>query len=298
MKTVIIAGPPRSGTTLLRDILANHPSVGATKELRFFDGMLARRNKFKSRKDIIKRIISRSEKRVRDLGGEERFEQFVSELENAKTYRTLFYTMAHFTSTKDAPDVLVEKTPTNALFMKQIRKLLPEAIIIHTMRDGRDVAASAAKKWAERKANPLKIAALWRLFVRAYQEDSKNSHFFVKYEDLVSDTEKVLSPIFEKLGLSFDPAFVESVGTNSSFSGREVRGIQKSSHYKDFLSKKEQMEIEYFIQKELLYFKYPLEFDVYTVPLRTKLRFYLATYKYQFSFTLARWGIKWLPLGI
>ena len=43
---------------------------------------------------------------------------------------------------------IVEKTCANALRVDFVRAVVPEARFIHIIRDGRDVAASAAKRWA------------------------------------------------------------------------------------------------------------------------------------------------------
>jgi len=49
---------------------------------------------------------------------------------------------------KDGLDVVVEKTCANSLRVGFVNAVVPEAQFIHIVRDGRDVAVSAAERWA------------------------------------------------------------------------------------------------------------------------------------------------------
>ena len=51
---------------------------------------------------------------------------------------------------REGKDRLLEKTPTNCFRVPFVREVLPEAFLVHVVRDGRDVALSALGKWQTR----------------------------------------------------------------------------------------------------------------------------------------------------
>lgn len=99
-----------------------------------------------------------------------------------------------------------DKTPLNTMHLKAIAKVFPRAQYIWLLRDGYDVTASylkmgrystateAAHRWAT--ANQA-CAALEAAFPRQVQR--------LRYEDMVQSPETVLPPLWEWLGLHFDP---------------------------------------------------------------------------------------------
>lgn len=112
----------------------------------------------------------------------------------------------------------VDKTPPNILRVPFLAKVFPEAKFIHIIRDGRDVACSLLPGVGGDSWNHVKIpgwqdlmekttglercARLWKK-VMAYGLEGfdRVSHLEIRYEELVNDTEYVAEWLFLFLGL-------------------------------------------------------------------------------------------------
>lgn len=109
------------------------------------------------------------------------------------------------------PDELfLEKTPSHALFIPEIKQLLPESRIIHMIRDPRDVVASllaVARTWGSSwaPARAQVAAHMWLEHISAAREAAKNlptNEFYqVTYEQLWNSTEDALKGLCKFLGL-------------------------------------------------------------------------------------------------
>lgn len=114
-KVLVIIGAARSGTKLLRDLLATHPSVACVPyDINFVW----------------------NESLVED------------ELDTVSLTRTrekrIHRQIARF---QGSSSVLVEKTVANCLRVPFVHAALPDAKFVHLIRDGRDVVESAKRQW-------------------------------------------------------------------------------------------------------------------------------------------------------
>src|SRR5262249_54293475 len=85
-------------------------------------------------------------------------------------------------------------TPDHLLYLREIKRQIPAALVIHIIRDGRDVALSFAQQgWSHPlpwdRNQKLGVAALyWSWIVqqgRRYGRDLQGDYVEVHYEDLV-----------------------------------------------------------------------------------------------------------------
>jgi hypothetical protein len=128
-----------------------------------------------------------------------------------------------------------EKTPDHVLHMRDIKRALPQAIFLHIIRDGRDVALSMEKhKWVRPffwdKGDPLLACGLyWEWLVDSGRMAGRilgGDYMEVRFEDLVNDSPAVLSRIGTFIGqqLDYDRIQQQKLGSlsspNSSFDGR------------------------------------------------------------------------------
>ena len=135
-----------------------------------------------------------------------------------------------------------ETTPAHVLHMREIRDQIPQAIFIHLVRDGRDVAASLVRQgWIrplarDREHPVLAAAAYWQWIVRRGRagaaELGSDVCLDVRYEDLVDAPTDTLSRIGRFIGQSLDWETIQrvgigSVGTpNTSFPEAKSGGFQ------------------------------------------------------------------------
>lgn len=104
-----------------------------------------------------------------------------------------------------------DKTPTFVLHLPVLAELFPEAVFIHVVRDGRDVALSLLE--ADWGPSTLGDAALhWKLHVRsgarAGARMEPERYHQVRYEDLVEDPEDGARTLCRFVGLDFDAAML------------------------------------------------------------------------------------------
>lgn len=127
-----------------------------------------------------------------------------------------------------------ECTPLHLLYLPLIKKLIPDALVIHIIRDGRDVAASLHRigwirplRWDRTRAF-LAPAIFWRWIVskgRRYGRDMNGDYMEVHYEELVQNPRETLSKIgrFIHHDLEYDRIQQVALGSvhnpNSSFRG-------------------------------------------------------------------------------
>jgi Sulfotransferase family len=138
------------------------------------------------------------------------------------------------TARKQGVDRWAECTPLHLLYLPLIKKLLPDALVIHIIRDGRDVTASLHRigwirplPWDRARAY-LVPAIFWRWIVskgRRYGRALRNDYMEVHYEDLVENPRGTLAGIgrFIDHDLDYDRIQQVALGSvhnpNSSFRG-------------------------------------------------------------------------------
>ncbi len=182
---VFVVGMPRSGTTLIEQILASHPSVHGAGELRTLH-LLSHRI--------------------------EGFPASVSDLSGAQLKALGEAYLAHVTQMAEGRPHVVDKMPSNFLLCGLIRIVLPDAKIIHSRRDPIDVCLSCyTKLFAGEQAFAYDQTELGR-FHLAYQGLMAHwrtvlpaSHFLeVDYEAVVDDLEVQARRILAFLGQPWD----------------------------------------------------------------------------------------------
>src|SRR5262249_30183266 len=118
--SIFIVGMPRSGSTLVEQILASHPSVFGAGELRAFPQLVAD---------------------LRGAGGTEFPEPIAGLSHEDLTQLGQTYLRSVRRIAPDA-DRITDKMPGNFMNVGLIHLALPHARIIHTCRDPRDIALS------------------------------------------------------------------------------------------------------------------------------------------------------------
>lgn len=228
---ILVVGLPRSGSTLIEQILASHPEVDATMEL----GELARRARALGRKRKARGEYPESARTVSRAESEAIGRAY---LDGAATFRG------------DAPR-FIDKMPNNFAHLGLLHLALPNARVIDARRHPLDSCLGSYKQlfyrgqsftydWFELGQYYLQYRRLmghWRgLFPDRILE--------VRYEDLVRDQEGQTRRMLDFLGLDFDPRclrFWETerpINTASSEQVRQplhARGINFWRHYEPHL---------------------------------------------------------------
>jgi tetratricopeptide (TPR) repeat protein len=174
---VFVVGMPRSGTTLVEQLLAAHPNVFAAGEIGIFERVLA------------------------ECGASD-FERL------GRTYVDRVATLAPHARR------ITDKMLANVLHLGAIHLALPSARIVHVRRDPVDTCLSCYFQ-AFMNAQPYSydLGELGRYY-RAYERLMQHWRdvfapgvmLEIAYEDLVADFETVARAIVEHCGLAWDPA--------------------------------------------------------------------------------------------
>ncbi len=196
-RPVFVVGLPRTGTTLVEQILASHPLVHGAGELEELQRL------FRSLPDLVDRPSS------------DPFEALaVLNSQSAKTAARMYLAKLDALAPA-AAERIVDKMPDNVRYVGLISMLFPAARVVVCTRDFRDVALSCwqtgfeknpwANDWnhiARRFADHQRILDHWQRVLPAVS-------VVVRYEDLVLNLEKHARQLIEFVGLDWNAACLQ-----------------------------------------------------------------------------------------
>lgn len=241
MNPVFVIGFPRSGTTLLLHLLMSSGEFPTYRfsESHFFSHCYRRYGSLDRESN---RALLLAELEARDWfnGTDVSREQLEARIgeENTEYEAYLRHFMA-LVAESQGKERWIEKTPWHYHYTKEIRRAFPNSRFLIMVRDPRDVVLSITKYgWTTNTPNRmLRTAIAWAWAMRLVRRLFSPPHgdfVFIRYEDLVSDPEKVLDAINALLGLKLDltalsgSEFGVMAASNSSF-GEGDRGIHTAS---------------------------------------------------------------------
>ena len=191
-RPVFVFGLPRSGTTLVEQVLASHPRVFGAGELRLVW-------------DILEQLPQIVGKTVPAL-------DCIAQIDQNAVQTLARRHEGELLAISDSADRVVDKMPENTLYLGWIATLFPQAILIYCRRDLRDVALScwmthlAHVRWA---CDPDHIALHINEHLRLmdhWQQVLPTPILEVDYESLVADPEREARELVAWCGLDWDPA--------------------------------------------------------------------------------------------
>jgi hypothetical protein len=213
MKDVIfIVGMPRSGTTLLANILSSHSLICSGIETHLFSKITYQqyRSAFAARdwQEEVTKLVSGlelSNQNILELY-QHSSDSFKAELKkNEKSYHGVLNALYSNNLHKCKKPIILEKTPNHLCELGRIRSNFPNAKIIRIVRDPRDSANSMNKlDWSvgDVVRNALLIEK-WDRKSRDFFLKDRNS-FEIKYEDLVLEFTDTLSELCTFLKIEFE----------------------------------------------------------------------------------------------
>jgi tetratricopeptide (TPR) repeat protein len=200
---VFIVGMPRSGTTLVEQILASHPSVLGIGERTFASRGFG----------LFPALMDEA-----PPAGSKLF-SLISEIEPTTVRKTAQWhfdqLQALMEKSGHAPETLhkvVDKMPDNFSLVGWIHTLFPRARIIHCRRDARDVALScwitsfSSIPWACDLDHIAERILQYRRVLNHWREVLPSTMLEIDYEALVADQETQTRRLIEWLGLEWNPA--------------------------------------------------------------------------------------------
>lgn len=195
---VFIVGMPRSGTTLVEQIIASHPKAVGIGE---------------------RQIISAAARELTMIrSADERQIERLSTFSPAGIDRVARATLAELKDAGQNAPVIVDKLMQNFLHAGAIELLLPGARIVHCIRDPRDTCVSCFLQHfpgPENQAysrNTTTLAHYYRQYQRLmdhWKAVLTTPILDVRYEDVVADKEGQARRLIDFVGLDWDPACLD-----------------------------------------------------------------------------------------
>jgi Tfp pilus assembly protein PilF len=226
---ILILGMPRSGTSLVEQILASHPSVHGAGEVEYAR-LFAEQARKLTGKPFPQDIDTIAPRKLREFG--------LAYIENLKT-------------NAGSAQRVTDKLPHNFLRVGLFAALMPDAKIVHCHRDPLDNCLSI---YQHRFSVPhgyacdlIELGEYYKLYkemMSFWQEQLPGHMYHMSYENLVENTESQVRDLLDYCGLAFHEdclAFDKSTRAVSTPSAPQVRqpiyrdSVGRALNYEQYL---------------------------------------------------------------
>lgn len=264
MKSFFIAGVQRSGTTLLSVLLDNHSAVdldGFSKAFRLITC-------YKNYEKVLPLNLQHSQAEVlkwkikTDYKG--RLAEFLDyeNLEKYTDFKALIQASIAQRLAKNGKAIWGDKSPNLQHYLADLLLLIPDAKIVHIVRDGRATAYSNSTR---NHQNILLAAQDWVtgnvVALSNQQKVGKAQYLIVKYENLLQFPEKTLRKVCAFLEIDFEEEMLNLQNENEGKSYvKSTFDTSKINQFKTQISAKKLHEIERIQATLLQKMGYELEF--------------------------------------
>ena len=188
---IFILGMPRSGTTLVEQIISSHPAVFGGDELDFLTILVKKYFENKSAGIFLKDIIDNDKEKLEKIG-----QEYISDLEKISN-----------NSAK-----VTDKLPINFKWIGLIKIILPHSKIIHCTRNSRDNCLSIFKNYFVNPKlnfayNLQEICKFYNLYtdLMSYWKKTLPKFVFdIKYEKIIDNPEHEIRNLLKVCNLNWD----------------------------------------------------------------------------------------------
>jgi hypothetical protein len=269
---VFVVGMPRSGTKLLRGLLNAHSKIGIplneTEFLPYLDrhwpqfGDLSRRDRFES---FYKWITATFyfQNRLKEHGEKIELSTWYLMCKDDFSLPNVFEQLIRHDANVDEGGVWGDKSPSYLGYLPVIKRLYPDAKIIHIIRDVRDYVLSMEKAFGKDRK---RAAQRWVDTIYKAKNDMDSFQrdvLEVQYEDLLQDPSNVLREVCGFIGLSYEESMIhlekstENLGDTVGEIGIIAGNFGKYQHK---MTDVERIEIERIAKDLLLELNYTCEY--------------------------------------
>ncbi len=209
-----IVSSGRSGTTLLRAMLIQNPTVHIPPEFKLIRNLylqFQRIHRYLPWHYTVRLFGATVAASSSVLWWEMTLQDFYAKATalspHQRSLANLIHTFyqCHAQKVKPTATRWGDKTPLNSRHLVEINRLFPEAKIVHVLRDGRDVVASIHELGWHTSLGVTCDA--WLSNMKAVSDCPQRNHkgrfLEIRYERLVSDPEEILRQLCEFIGLDY-----------------------------------------------------------------------------------------------
>ena len=217
---IFLVGFPRSGTTLLENVLAAHPDVVTLEEKGLLERAAATYLASNEGLERLARISSGEALRLRDA----------------------YWSAARAHGVEPRGKLFIDKMPLASVELPLVAKLFPNARILFARRDPRDVVLSCFRRRFGMNPSMYELltlegaAAFYDAVMRlseAYREVLRRPRHEVRYESLVDDFETTVRAACDFIGLEWDASMLEFAarartrGISTPSAAQVARGLNR-----------------------------------------------------------------------
>ena len=226
---IFIVGMPRTGTTLAQRLLMQSGRVGDAGELLDFGFHLtAEVERIRKTNPGLSPTQAALQADPREIG---------------RRYMQGARQMAH------GAEIFIDKLPTNFMYCGMIRKALPNAKIIHLVRDPLDSCYAifktlffSAYDFSYDQAELGDYYAAYMRMMRRWHEVMPGQVLDVHYEDMVVRPEEESRRMYEWCGLEWTPQALEAPASDVAFATASAAQVREPVHARSVKSSRRHLE--------------------------------------------------------
>ena len=231
-KIIFIIGMPRSGTTLVEQIIASHKNVYGAGELIYLDRII--KNNYIKENNIDEKILN---------------EDLISERSHLCDY---YFDLLSLHNIKEK--IVTDKAPQNFRWLGFIKIFFPKSKIVHCSRNPKDVCLSLFKNdfpsndmnWSNSQENIAKYYNSYSNLMKFWKAKIGASIHEINYESLVSNKEIEIKKLLKFCELEFDSSClnhhentktpIKTVSISQARKPIYSNSVNKNEHYKNNLN--------------------------------------------------------------
>lgn len=224
LRPVFVVGHPRSGTTLVQQLLSTHSDFWTGPETLLFSHVLFDVPDLDI-KPLDADILPRAFERLAQRSEIELPDALKASLLTQAEQRTLYAStllveiMYMKKPSSSAASRFVEKTTLHVYSLPMIWRMFPDARAVNVIRDPRDVVSSLKRFQRfeagsiERELYVIELARSWNNVIEAYEAiDTDPRLLSVRYDDLVAQPEQTLALMAAHVGVDTDLSALNRFG--------------------------------------------------------------------------------------
>ena len=188
---IFILGMPRSGTTLVEQILSSHPKVFGGDELNFLPELIKKHFDNKTEKFFLENIITIDKNNLKNIG-----QEYINNLK----------------SLSNDSEKVTDKLPINFKWIGLIKLILPNSKIVHCVRNSRDTCISIFKNYFTNPSlnfayNLKEISEFYNLYndlMKHWKNTLPKFVIDIKYEKIIQNPEQQIRNLLKSCNLSWN----------------------------------------------------------------------------------------------
>jgi len=272
IKPIFIAGPDRSGTTLMYAFLASHPQISMVRRTNMWRYFYGRYGDLSQRENF-ERCLNDMVRYKRMGVLHPNLEQIATEFwQGEATYGRLFAIFHQQHASRLGKSRWGDKSLHTEHYAEQVFREFPQARVIHMVRDPRDRYASVKKRHGRTVNRVGASVGRWLFSMNAARRNMERypgQYLIVRYEQLARQPEETLKEVCAFIGEEYSPLMLTMSGAadyrdsggNSSFDAITPGTISTKpiGRFRQVLTPAEIGFIQAFAGKEMLALGYELE---------------------------------------